>query len=99
MLECAGQLVVSCLYVPRGVHPRILNKLTWELRNRGIWVERHSYSYRVFYGGRIAGSIHIYPGFDEVVVKLYREYELLAQPIISVFNSILPQYRVRVEVV
>ncbi|MEM1933014.1 MAG: hypothetical protein QXY53_01225 [Desulfurococcaceae archaeon] len=49
----------------------ILNHLVNELRSRGLWVERHSYSFRVMYCGKIVASFHIYPYHKEIHVRLY----------------------------
>jgi uncharacterized membrane protein len=58
------------MYV-KGIDVKKLNKLVDELRKRDLWAERHSYSIRIIYNGLIVASLHIYPGFNEAVLRLY----------------------------
>jgi len=85
------------LYIPKGIHPRVLNNITWDLRSLGIWVERHSYSYRIIYGGVIVGSIHIYPGYDEVVIRISSKYAELLPMIAGTLLKYLPRYKITTE--
>lgn len=56
---------------PRGIDVKVLNNLIHELRTRGLWAERHSYSIRIAYNGLFVASLHLYPGFNEAVLRLY----------------------------
>lgn len=53
----------------------MLNRLVDELRSRGLWVERHSYSFRVMFREKIVASFHIYPYHREIQVRLYSGVE------------------------
>ncbi len=50
---------------------RRLNRLVNELKKHSLWVERHSYSIRIIYNNTIVASLHLYPGFNEAVLRLY----------------------------
>ncbi|MEM3762998.1 MAG: hypothetical protein QW721_01150 [Desulfurococcaceae archaeon] len=57
--------------LPKGIDVKRLNKLVEDLRSRGLWAERHSYSIRIMYNDLIVASLHLYPGFSEAVLRLY----------------------------
>lgn len=57
--------------LPRGISHRALNGLVQELREGGLWAERHSYSIRIMYEGKFVASLHLYPGFNEAQLRLY----------------------------
>ena len=81
--------------LPVGIDVRILNKIVNELRNRGLWAERHSYSIRIMHNGKFVASLHIYPGFNEVVLKLYgsrESNEITLSATKEVFTKYLPSY-------
>ncbi|MEM1628388.1 MAG: hypothetical protein QXP02_01795 [Desulfurococcaceae archaeon] len=59
------------LYKSVGINNRVLNNFVKELRDRGIWAERHSYSIRLMYKETIVASLHLYPGFNKAILKLY----------------------------
>ena len=90
------------MYVPRGIHPRVLNSITWRLRKHGLWVERHTYSYRIMYRGKLIASLHIYPGYDEAILRLYSGDETVDQYIVdtvsNVFKELLPGIKLKIEV-
>lgn len=75
----------------------------WLLRESGLWVERHSYSFRIMYGGRIVGSLHIYPGFREAILKVYNVNEGEASYVVStvrrVFETLFPEYELSVKAI
>ncbi|OYT37198.1 MAG: hypothetical protein B6U89_07765 [Desulfurococcales archaeon ex4484_58] len=85
---------------PIGVHQKILNRIVWVLREKGIWVERHSYSFRIMYRERIVGSLHLYPGYNLIVLKLYSgelgTSKKLARIINGVLNNFLPNYSIEI---
>ena len=66
--------MVLNMYV-RSISVRTLNRLIHDLRSRGLWAERHSYSIRIMYNNLIVASLHIYPGFSEAVLRLYGDAE------------------------
>ncbi len=84
-----------------GIHPKIFNKLLWFLRKNGLWVERHSYSFRVMYRGRFVASFHIYPGYNIAVLRLYSGKQsidrFVEEKVLQAFNKYLPDYRVDIE--
>ncbi|MEM1773435.1 MAG: hypothetical protein QXQ71_06405, partial [Desulfurococcaceae archaeon] len=61
--------------LPIGISVKVLNSIVDELRKRGLWAERHSYSIRIMYNGEFVASLHIYPGFNEAVLRLYGSEE------------------------
>ncbi len=87
------------MYSPIGIQHKILNNIVWELRKHGFWVERHSYSFRAMIKNYFIGSFHVYPGYNEVVVKLYGNLEIhrrFAETVITIFKKYLPNYRVKI---
>jgi hypothetical protein len=88
-------------YVPQGIHPRVFNKMIGDLRERGLWAERHSYSMRVMYQGRFVASLHFYPGYNLVEVRVYAESrelnEAIAREIGGVIARYLPGYNLEVK--
>lgn len=87
--------------INKQVDHRLLNKFVWLLRNKGLWIERHSYSFRIMYGNLIIGSLHIYPGFREAVLKIHslgtNEAEKIVYVIKSVFNELFPEYELNIQ--
>jgi len=61
---------------PRAISIRVLNKVVEELRTGPLWAERHSYSIRIMYNGVFVASLHLYPGLNEAVLKLYGPQEV-----------------------
>ncbi|NAZ26657.1 MAG: hypothetical protein GU348_00700 [Thermogladius sp.] len=90
-------------YMPRGIHPRVFNNMIRDLRGRGLWAERHSYSMRVMYEGRFVASLHFYPGYNIVEARLYAESPQLNEMLRGLINGViaqyLPEYRVDVKVI
>lgn len=88
-------------YLIKYVDHRVLNKFIWLLRDRGLWIERHSYSFRLMYRNVIIGSLHIYPGFNEAVLKIHSVSESEARELIetieSVFYKLFPEYKLFVQ--
>ncbi len=80
------------------INRRVLDRLVFRLMEEGIEVSRHSYSYRLLYRGRMAMGIHVYPGYGEISVRLYRAAEEEAQDIkdivLKVLKEIFPGYRI-----
>jgi len=58
------------MYMPIGIHNRVINKMIREMRDKGFIVERHSYSFRVMYNERFIASFHIYPGYKRIVFRI-----------------------------
>ena len=87
------------MLLPKGIHVKVLNQIVWELRDRGLWVERHSYSFRVFRNERIVGSFHIYPGYNEVILRIIDKQagEEVITIIVDVLKKHLPEYKVVIE--
>lgn len=57
----------------KGIDVRTFNRIVEELRERGLWAERHSYSMRVMLNGKFVASAHFYPGHELVVIRVYGE--------------------------
>lgn len=79
---------------------RQLDAVTRLLSEKGIEASRHAYSYRLLYRGAIVASIHLYPGYEEASVRLYRAYPSLAREaldiIIWVLKKVFPNYTITV---
>ncbi len=80
------------------VDRRRLDKLVFKLMEEGFYVSRHSYSYRLFYKGRVVAGIHIYPGFNEISVRLYKASRDLVNSVRGVIKRVVeevfPEYSV-----
>lgn len=86
------------LYV-KGIPVKRLNKLVSELMEKGFWAERHSYSIRVMNKEVFVASLHLYPGFNEAVLRLIdassNSASVIADTIEGVLRKHLPEYTVR----
>lgn len=83
----------------RGVDVKTLNNLVRELRARGLWAERHSYSIRIAYSGLFVASLHLYPGFNEAVLRLYGHEDAnrhVQKEVESLIKKYFPGYILRV---
>ncbi len=84
----------------RWVNPKRLDKLVFDLRENGIWADRHAYSYRLMYKDRLVASLHIYPGYNEFSLRLYKSFKTLAREaeeiIVKVLKQNFPEYKVRI---
>ena len=78
------------------------------LRENGFYVGRHSYSYRLFYEGKVVAelfnSLHLYPGYREACLRLYRVRRDLAElaeavreRIIMVVRDVFSDYKIVVK--
>ncbi|WP_440059956.1 hypothetical protein ACSU1N_02030 [Thermogladius sp. 4427co] len=89
---------MSSSYIPKGIHPRVFNKIVWELRSLGLWAERHSYSMRVMYRDKFVASLHFYPGYNIIEGRLYAESpgvnEYLAETLSNVLSKYLRDYKI-----
>jgi len=56
----------------RWISARDLDMINILLEKHGLEVSRHAYSYRLLYKGKIVASIHLYPGFEEASIRLYK---------------------------
>lgn len=85
--------------LPIGINVKVLNNIVDELRKRGLWAERHSYSIRIMYNGEFVASLHIYPGFNEAALKLYGSEEsnkIVLSCVKELFTKYLVNYSIRV---
>jgi hypothetical protein len=83
----------------KSVDVKTLNRLIYEMRRRGLWAERHSYSIRIMHNGLIVASLHIYPGFNEAVLRLYGDPETdkyVESVVTSVLTTLLRGYKITV---
>lgn len=82
---------------------RSLNLLVNELRSRGLWVERHSYSFRVMLQEKIVASFHVYPYHREIYARLYSGNEEIDSFVMKVleetFIKILGDYKIQFSIV
>ena len=81
------------------IRRELLDRFVFELLSKGIYVSRHSYSYRIMYGGRMVLGVHIYPGYKEIVVRLYVDScgqycEKVLSEVVSVLKELFPGYSV-----
>ena len=78
-----------------------LDRLVQRFREYGFYVDRHSYSYRLFYKGRVVAGLHLYPGYREAGLRLYRVHRDLAEAvrerIIMVIRDVFPSYKIVVK--
>lgn len=78
-----------------------LDRLVQRFREYGFYVDRHSYSYRLFYKGRVVAGLHLYPGYREASLRLYRVHRDLAEAvrerIIMVIRDVFPSYKIVVK--
>lgn len=88
--------------IPKGIDVRLLNKIVEMLRTDDLWTERHSYSLRIAYKGMLVASLHLYPGFNEAVLRLYGESSstnnYVMGEVLRVLKITLPEFKVRVQV-
>lgn len=93
-------MVYNILYYPVGLQHKLLNNIVWEFRKKKFWVERHSYSFRVMFNNIFIASFHVYPGYNEVVVRLYNNdthvYIRFINLFFKLFNKYMPNYYVKV---
>jgi len=80
------------LITPRGIPVKVLNKLVEELNQRGLYAERHSYSIRMMYQGRFVASLHLYPGFNQAVLRVYGESERINKTVEEVVEELVKKY-------
>lgn len=59
----------------KGIDVKTFNRIVEELRKRGLWAERHSYSMRMMLSEKFVASAHFYPGHELVVIRIYGEPE------------------------
>lgn len=75
-----------------GIPVGTLNKLVEELRRSGVWAERHSYSIRGMYNGKFVVSIHIYPGYGLVKIRLYSGDERIDETVYNIVKQAVDKY-------
>ncbi|MGB9827798.1 MAG: hypothetical protein ACPLSM_04700 [Thermosphaera sp.] len=80
------------MITPRGIPVKVLNKLVEELNQRGLYAERHSYSIRMMYQGRFVASLHLYPGFNQAVLRVYGESERINKTVEEVVEELVKKY-------
>lgn len=86
--------------LPKGIDIKRLNNLVNELRTRGLWAERHSYSIRLMYNNAIIASLHLYPGFNEAELRLYGGSinGYVQRVVVEVLSKHLPDFIVKIQV-
>lgn len=85
--------------LPMGISTKRLNNFINELRSHGLWAERHSYSIRIMYRDKIVASLHLYPGFNKAVLRLYGDDQENKYVLLNVTKSIdkyLPGFKIEV---
>ncbi|ABN70222.1 hypothetical protein Smar_1126 [Staphylothermus marinus F1] len=84
----------------RWVNPRKLDELVFKLRENNIFASRHSYSYRLLYNGKMIAGIHLYPGYKEVVLRIYMSNIEYAEPVLELIKNIIrkifPDYKLNI---
>ncbi|MEL9909175.1 MAG: hypothetical protein QXP97_05905 [Desulfurococcus sp.] len=79
-------------YFIKGIPVKVLNNMVEELRLKGLWTERHSYSLRIMYNNRFVASLHLYPGFNEAVLKLISGDPFINSRIRSIVKEVMSIY-------
>ncbi|MEM2009552.1 MAG: hypothetical protein QXV51_01735 [Thermosphaera sp.] len=87
------------MITPKGISVKLLNKILEELNQRGIYAERHSYSIRMMFKGRFVASLHLYPGFNQGVLRVYGDSEEINQFIVNVVGELLNKYLKELELI
>lgn len=77
--------------IPKGIDVRVLNKLVNELREKDLWAERHSYSIRIMHRDKFVSSIHLYPGYNEAVIRIYTD-EVDSKAILGTISTTITKY-------
>jgi hypothetical protein len=88
--------------LPRGINVKVLNRLVEDMKKSGLIAERHSYSIRIMYRSHIVASIHLYPGYDNAVVKLYGDEEanrVVLETTVELLKKHLPGFKVEFQVI
>lgn len=83
----------------KGINVKTLNKIVEDLRALDLWAERHSYSIRIMHGKFFVASLHLYPGFNEAVLKLYGDREVnsyVKEQVELIIRKHLPDHKVKV---
>ena len=82
----------------RWVRAKDLDCIVYELEKRDIEASRHAYSYRLLYKGMIVAGVHVYPGFNEASVRLYKIVHDLAEEasskITESIKKCFPDYKI-----
>ncbi|WFO74986.1 hypothetical protein J4526_07910 [Desulfurococcaceae archaeon MEX13E-LK6-19] len=85
----------------RWVSARELDMINMLLEKHDIEASRHAYSYRLLYKGKIIASIHLYPGFEEASIRLYKysrdEASEVKDVIVGVVKKVFPNYKISVK--
>jgi hypothetical protein len=87
------------LITPRGIPVVVLNKLVEELNEKNLYAERHSYSIRMMYNGRFVASLHLYPGFNQAVLRLYGESEAINKKVSEIVAELVKKYLENLELI
>lgn len=88
--------------LPVGISVRVLNNMVNYLRINGIWAERHAYSIRLIYNGKLTASLHLYPGYGLAVLRLYGDpyaNNYVSVKVSEAVEKFLPGYRLEVSVI
>ncbi len=88
--------------IPRGISVKKLNNFLEDLRKQGLWAERHSYSIRIMYNGKFVASLHLYPGFNEAVLRLYGDVEvnnMVQEVVYKTVSRYLPDFKLKIQVI
>ncbi len=80
------------MITPRGIPVKVLNKLVEELNHRSLYAERHSYSIRMMHNGKFVASLHLYPGFNEAVLRVYGESEGVNRLVVEVVRELVREH-------
>jgi len=87
----------------RWINPKKLDELLYALREIGIDVWRHSYSYRLIYKNKIIASLHIYPGYNDVTIRILGISKETAMSVmdhvLTKIREVLPYYRIHVKTI
>jgi len=87
----------------RWINPKKLDELLYALREIGIDVWRHSYSYRLIYKNTIIASLHIYPGYNDITIRILGVNRKTAMSIMECvlikIREVLPHYKIHIKTI
>ncbi len=87
----------------RWINPKKLDELLYALREIGIDVWRHSYSYRLIYKNTIIASLHIYPGYNDIIIRILGVNRKTAMSImkyiLTKIREVLPHYKIHIKII
>jgi hypothetical protein len=89
-------------YYPGERVRRLLDRLTYTLMDHGLYVSRHSYSFRIIHGEHMIMSIHFYPVEGLAEIRVYSVFLPEAREalptVLRTIRVLFPDYKVEVRI-